>query len=144
MRTTAITLFVLIMLSACTRDDSAEPRPPIGPEDVVGQSFVFKVKPADWSPNGTPGDDTYGFAAINTVNILTDAIAQDGTVQVYVQRANNNWSQLPVSATQGAPGGANWRYTYRAGSVQVFIDKNGASFEAPDQVMELKVVVFAD
>lgn len=145
MRTTAtLALASLLILSACNDKDQAGPRPPIGPEDIAGQSFSFKVKAEEWVVNGTPGDDTYGYMAIGDVNIITEGIAANGTVQVYVKRANNNWAELPLQAHQGAPGGVNWRFTYRTNLVQIFIDRNGESFSPPDELMVFKVVVFAN
>ncbi|MEX1132318.1 MAG: hypothetical protein WEC15_03765 [Flavobacteriales bacterium] len=143
MRITAI-LFTasLLLLGSCTEKENASPRPPIGQEDLAGQDFHFKVKAEEWVTHGTPGDDLSGYMVNKNVSILTDDIAQNGTVRVYVQRANNSYAELPLQASQGAPGGVNWRFTYRAGSVQVFIDLNGDTFTPPDQVMTFKVVVF--
>jgi hypothetical protein len=140
--TASLALATLLVLGSCSDKETAAPRPPIGQEDLMGQDFHFKVKPEEWETHGTPGDDLSGYMVIKDVYILTDAIAQNGVVRVYLERANNNWAQLPLQAHQGAPGGVNWRFTYRAGSVQVFIDRNGESFSPPDALMTFKVVVF--
>lgn len=143
MRITAIFLTAsLLLLGSCTEKENTSPRPPIGQEDLTGQDFHFKVKAEEWETHGTPGDDLSGYTVSKDVYILTDAIAQNGTVRVYVKRANNNFAELPTQAHQGAPGGVNWRFSYRANLVQIFIDKNGAFFNAPDEVMTFKVVVF--
>jgi len=144
MRITAILLTAsLLLLGSCTEKENASPRPPIiGQEDLTGQDFHFKVKAEEWETHGTPGDDLAGYMISKNVSILTDDIAQNGTVRVYVKRANNNFAELPIQAHQGAPGGVNWRFTHRAGSVQIFIDRNGETFTPPDQVMTFKVVVF--
>ena len=140
--TASLALASLLLLGGCSDKETAAPRPPIGQEDLMGQDFHFKVKPEEWEAHGTPGDDLSGYSVVKDVYILTDALAQNGTVRVYVKRANNNWAQLPLQAHQGAPGGVNWRFTYRAGSVQVLIDRNGESFSPPDQLMTFRVVVF--
>jgi hypothetical protein len=140
--TASLALASLLLLGSCSDKETAAPRPPIGQDDLMGQDFHFKVKPEEWETHGTPGDDLSGYMVIKDVYILTDAIAQNGVVRVYLKRANNNWAQLPLQAHQGAPGGVNWRFTYRAGSVQVFIDRNGESFSPPDALMTFKVVVF--
>jgi hypothetical protein len=137
-----LALASLLLLGGCTDKENVTPRPPIGQEDLMGQDFHFKVKADEWETHGTPGDDLFGYMVSKDVYILTDAIAQNGVVRVYVKRANNNWAQLPLQAHQGAPGGVNWRFTYRAGSVQVFIDRNGENFSPPDELMTFKVVVF--
>jgi hypothetical protein len=140
--TASLALASLLLLGSCSDKETAAPRPPIGQDDLMGQDFHFKVKPEEWETHGTPGDDLSGYMVIKDVYILTDAIAQNGVVRVYLKRANNNWAQLPLQAHQGAPGGVNWRFTYRAGSVQVFIDRNGESLSPPDALMTFKVVVF--
>ena len=139
---TLVALSAALLLGACDKDENATPRPPLGQEDMLGQDYHFKVKPEEWEPHGTPGDDLYGFVVSKDVPILTDALAQNGIVRVYVKRASNNYAQLPLQAHQGAPGGVNWRFTYRAGSVQVLIDRNGENFSPPDELMTFKVVVF--
>lgn len=145
MRITAILLTAsLILLGSCTEKENAEPRPPMGQQDLVGQDFHFKVKAEEWETHGTPGDDLSGYMINKDVAILTNDIAVSGTVRVYVKRTNNNFAELPIQAHQGAPGGVNWRFTHRAGSVQIFIDRNGETFTPPDQVMTFKVVVFAN
>lgn len=143
MRHTALlALAALLVLGSCNKDENATPPRMTGQEDLVGQDFHFKVKADEWEAHGTPGDDTHGFMVLKDVSILTDAIAQNGTVRVYLKRANNNWSELPLQADQGSPGSVNWRFTYRAGLIQIFIDKNGESFSQPDQLMTFKAVVF--
>jgi|GEM_PF-3140650 len=143
MRTTAtLALASLFLLSSCNDEDKVAPRPPVGPQDIAGQEFHFKVKAEEWVAYGTPGDDTHGYTVNKNVYILTDDLAQNGTVQVYVKRANNNFVQLPLLAHEGAPGGVNWRFSYRANLVQIFIDKNGDVFSPADEVMSFKVVVF--
>ncbi len=145
MRITATFLIAsLLLLGSCTEKENATPRPPIGQEDLLGQEFQFKVKADEWVVNGTPGDDTFGYMAVGDVNIITEEIASNGVVRVSVKRANNNWSELPLQAQQGAPGGVNWRFTYRTNLVQVIIDRNGESFSPPDELMVFKVVAFAD
>jgi hypothetical protein len=47
-----------------------------------------------------------------------------------------------MQASQNAPHGVNWRFTCRAGSVQVLMDRNGESFDPPGELMVFKVVVF--
>lgn len=142
MRITALLVLSAVLLAGCDKDENAKPRPPIGQEDLVGQDLHFKVKPDEWEAHGTPGDDTHGYAVMKDVHILTDATAQHGTVRVYLRKGHNNWAQLPLKAHQGAPSGFNWRFTYRANLVQVFIDRNGEAFSPPDQLMTFKVVVF--
>lgn len=143
---TIITLALapLFLFSACTEDEQARPRPNMTAEDLAGQNHMFKVSSDAWLVNGNPGDDMYGFVANSDVNLITEAIVSDGRVRVYLQRANNNWSELPLSAIQGAPGGVNWRFTHRTGLVRILIDRNGESFSAPDETMVFKVVVFAN
>ena len=105
---------------------------------------MFKVNSDDWVVNGSPGDDTYGYRAIGYVDMITAEIISDGRVRVYIQRANNNWAELPISALQGAPGGLNWRFLYGPGVVRVLIDRNGESFSSPDEALVFKAVVFAN
>lgn len=143
MRTLASLAFAsLLLFAGCDEKDQATPRLPAGPQDVGGQEYHFKVKAEEWEQYGTPGDDIQGYSIIKDVYILTDALAQNGTVRVYLGRGAGNWTELPLLAHQGAPGGYNWNFTYRAGSVRIFIDRNGEMFDAPDQVSSFKVVVF--
>lgn len=139
---TILALTALFALGGCTKDENSPLGPPNGQEDLVGQEFSFKVKSEEWEAFGTPGDDTHGYAAIGEVYILTDENTQNGTVRVYVKRGTNNWAELPMLADQGAPLGVNWRFTCRAGSVQVIIDRNGAAFDPPNELMVFKAVVF--
>lgn len=145
MRTfSTLALATMFLLGACTDDEQVGPRPPVGPEDVAGQDFSFKVKAEDWVTHGTPGDDTHGYMVIGDVNIITEGIAANGVVRVYLKRANNSWAELPLLASQGAPGGVNWRFTYRTNMVQIFIDRNGESFSPPEELLVFKVVAFAN
>ncbi len=138
----ALTLASLLALCACDKDENAGPRPPLGEDQLVGQEFHFKVKTEDWIVNGLPGDDTYGFAAKSTVNILTEGILENGTVRVYLKRASGNWAELPQWAHQGAPHGANWNYTLHPEQVKILIDRNGEAFAPPEEMMTFRVVVF--
>ena len=143
MRTQVLLALILaVMLGACTRDDDADARPPFSQPELSGYEFGFKVKAEDWEAQGTPGDDTQGYSAISEVYLLTEEIIQNGTVRVYVKRGINNWAELPMQASQNAPHGVNWRFTCRAGSVQVLMDRNGESFDPPGELMVFKVVVF--
>ena len=137
-----LALAVLFAVIGCTKDENSPLGPPNGQEDLVGQEFSFKVKSEQWEVSGNPGDDTQGYAAISDVYLLTDEILQNGTVRVYVKRGFNNWAELPLQADQNAPHGVNWRFTCRAGSVQVLIDRNGESFDPPGEMMVFKAVVF--
>ncbi len=142
--TTALALVPLFLVSACNKDDAQDPRHPTqGSQDIIGESFHFKVKPDEWDPHGTPGDDTHGYAVSKNVHMISEAIAATGIVRVHLQRDNTGWVELPVLAHQGAPGGVNWRSIHRAGEVEIRLDQNGASFSRPDQVMTFKVVAFA-
>lgn len=145
MKTTLSLAFATaIMFSACTEDEQARPRPTMSAEDLSAQSLTIKVKTEEWLVQGTPGDDTFGYMAIGDVNLITEAIAASGRVRVYLQRANNNWAELPLLASQGAPGGVNWRFTYRTGLVQILIDRNGENFTPPTELTVFKVVVFTN
>lgn len=141
MRPIPLALATLFLLSACTDDEQAQPRPTVSAEDLAGQSRHFKVTSDTWLVNGNPGDDTFGFVATVDEAMITEAIFNDGRVRVHLQRANNNWAELPLLASQGAPGGLNWRFTYRIGLVQILIDRNGENFSAPEETMVFKVVV---
>ena len=137
-----LALALSFALGACIKDEDADARPPFSQQALSGYEFGFKVKAEDWEAQGMPGDDTYGYSAISEVYLLTDDIIQNGTVRVYVKRGTNNWAELPVQASQNAPHGVNWRFTCRAGSVQVLMDRNGESFDPPGEMMVFKVVVF--
>lgn len=143
-RIITLALAPLLLFSACTDDEQVRPRPMASAEDLVGQSHMFKVASDAWQVSGTPGDDTYGYMAFSSVDLITDAIITDGRVNLYIKRANNNWAELPISALQGAPGGVNWRFVHSPGIVRILIDRNGESFSAPDETMVFKAVVFAN
>lgn len=139
-----LALASLFLFSACTDEEQVRPRPMVSAEDLPGQSHMFKLNSDAWHVSGTPGDDTYGYMAVGCVDLITDAIITDGRVRLYVQRANNNWAELPLMAHQGAPGGVNWRFVHGPGVVKIMIDRNGESFSAPDETMVFKAVVFAN
>lgn len=139
-----LALAPFFLFSACTDDEQVRPRPMTSAEDLPGQSHMFKLNSDAWQESGTPGDDTYGYMAVGVVDLITEAIITDGRVRLYIQRANNNWAELPISVHQGAPGGVNWRFVHGPGVVKILIDRNGESFSAPDETMVFKAVVFAN
>ncbi len=141
---TILALSALFLFSACTDDEPARPRPIVSAEDLPGQSHMFKLNSDAWSEHGTLGDDTYGYMAVGCVDLITEAIISDGRVRLYIQRANNNWAELPLSAHQGAPGGMNWRFVHGPGVVKILIDRNGESFSSPDEALVFKAVVFTN
>ena len=88
----ATLLIAAFLLSACDKTEDTEPRPPLGGDSgsLVGQDYHFKIKSEDWESYGTPGDDLFGYSGTHNVNIITDAIAQHGTVKLYVMRNFGN------------------------------------------------------
>jgi hypothetical protein len=135
----------LLLATACNEGETVQPRPPLGGQgELVGQDFHFKIKPDEWEAFGTPGDEASGYVGTANASILSNEIAQHGTVRLYVMRNFGNYAQLPMLGHEGGPLGLNWRFTYRAGSVQVILDKNGAPFSPPGEVTSFKLVVFAN
>jgi hypothetical protein len=138
----ALFLASALILSSCSDKEGGPPRPIANAEDLVGETFHFKVKSEDWIVNGIPGDDTYGFAAKSNVAILTNATINQGQVRIYLQRGSNNWHELPSQAHQGAPYGVNWRFSLHPGMVRILIDRNGENFEPPSELCTFKIVTY--
>jgi hypothetical protein len=143
MRTANLIVFsVALLLSACSKEEDQAQRHPLAGADLVGQDHTFKVESDEWETYGTPGDDTFGYEVVNTVPILTDAVLLNGTVRVLLRRSGQTWAELPLWIGQGAPNGLNWRAVVLPNKVRIRVDRNGESFDPPDEVMVFKVVVF--
>lgn len=121
-------LTVASLFTACAKDGETGPAGPAGAQGNANvRSATFTVSPGDWSTIS-------GGVAVNwSTSLITDAIANSGTVLVY-SNEGGSWVPLPLTI-----GSIATLYQYSSGQVQ--IEVYGAS--AITEVSEFKIVAIA-
>lgn len=134
------TLAALAFVS-CTKDEEERMRPQDFMGDPLAVSELVIVKPDEWYAlfPGT-SDDALGYAADKDLHILTDAIMQNGRVEVYLRIGANTWRPLPALRSDGTPYGLTWRFQARSGSIQFRVDADGDPCEHPPTMQTFRVV----
>ncbi|MEO8590051.1 MAG: hypothetical protein ABI432_11810 [Flavobacteriales bacterium] len=140
---TTLSLFVsALLLSSCAKDGEDGATGPQGNANV--QTTTFSVSPGDWAPFGTSGQVGYGYGVNWNTSIVTDAIANNGAVLLYLKSGTDRWVALPVTIPEGSTWNKTWLYSFGPQSVQIEVYDDDQLTVAPNQVHEFKIVAIAN